>query len=91
MDISPGFPVTGWYALRSMIRSSNIEEYLDIDTLRQSEKLVKSYIDEAILEVGEKNVYVGGFSQGGMMATFCGLQYKELKGIINLVAPLFPP
>lgn len=24
MDISPGFPVTGWYSLKSMIRSANL-------------------------------------------------------------------
>lgn len=58
--------------------------------MKDGEKLVKRYIDDAIKEVGEKNVIVGGFSQGGMMATYCGLQYQHLKGIINLVAPLFP-
>ena len=51
--------------------------------------MINQYIEIAIKEVGEKNVYIGGFSQGGTMATLCGLQYK-LKGIISLAAPLLP-
>jgi len=55
----------------------------------ESKAVIKQYIETAITEVGEKNVYIGGFSQGGTMATLCGLEY-QLRGVISLAAPLLP-
>ncbi len=78
LEIELGFNQTGyaWFP----IESQNYQE---------SSKLLHKTIDEALSMFNSNQIYIGGFSQGGMMAIHSGLfSEKEYSGVIALSSKL---
>ena len=78
LEMKLGFNQTGyaWFP----IESQNYQE---------SSKLLNKTIDEALGMFNSNEIYIGGFSQGGMMAVHAGLfSEKEYQGVIALSAKI---
>lgn len=58
---------------------------IESNNYQDSSKLLNKTIDEALSLYSSSNVYIGGFSQGGMMAIHSGLfSTRKYKGVIAL-------
>ena len=61
------------------------------EVLKNIEDLLDAFVDEIIIryKVKKNNVALGGFSQGGMLSYWYGIQHPEIfKGIISLSGKL---
>lgn len=75
-----------WYDIVGM----KLTDREDSDGIRQSEEMIRQVIaDQVTKGFSVKQIFLAGFSQGGAMALFTGLQMQEpLAGIITLSAYL---
>ena len=82
ITINQGMLMPGWYDIESLDRL----EHEDVQGLQNSRWQIRELIAHEHLQgFPYENIYVGGFSQGGVMALFTGLSYdKPLGGIIAL-------
>lgn len=82
VTINGGMTMRAWYD----VQSPDLTQMQDRDAIQASARLLHSWID-AEIEKGIKShkVIVAGFSQGGAIALFAGLRYREpLGGILAL-------
>lgn len=72
----------GWYD----IKSSNLREMEDINSIIESSDLIHNYIDTEIKKgISSNKIILAGFSQGGAIALHAGLRYpSELAGLLAL-------
>ena len=62
---------------------------IESQNYQESSKLLNKTIDEALGMFNSNEIYIGGFSQGGMMAVHAGLfSEKEYQGVIALSAKI---
>ncbi|ETO07297.1 acyl-protein thioesterase [Reticulomyxa filosa] len=75
--------MTSWHDIQSLTKLLNN----DFKGKNESLKLISSIIDDEITShsISADRILLAGFSQGGAMSIFTGLQYpKKLAGIISL-------
>lgn len=74
----------GWYDIITLERSTKFISEEDAAGIKESSVRLAELLDEECKIVGASNVILGGFSQGGAMALYTGLRYRErLAGIIS--------
>ena len=89
---APSIPITfykgekhrAWFDLLAL-EKDNVS--VDFEDLQNTSKYISRCLDEEldILNGDASRLYIGGFSQGCVMALHCGLTYKEkLGGIIGI-------
>ena len=71
-----------WYD----IKSSNLREMEDIESIIESSNLIYNYIDTEIKRgISSNKIILAGFSQGGAIALHAGLRYpSQLAGLLAL-------
>jgi phospholipase/carboxylesterase len=84
VTINAGFRMPAWFDVHGL----SDEDPVDFDGLKASSYLITEMIeDEVSSGVSSDHILLGGFSQGGALALYCGLRYaKELAGIFALSA-----
>lgn len=84
ITLNMGMRMPGWYDIKSLNTLQDREE--DEEGILKSRDYFHSLIDAEIAKgIPANRVVVGGFSQGGAMALFSGVTYKEqLGGIFGL-------
>merc|ERR1712176_1384738 len=76
-----GMKMPAWYDIYSLSEFS--EE--DSEGIKKSAGVVHELIQEEEKSVPSDKIFVGGFSQGGAVALYAGLSYKNiLAGIVGL-------
>jgi len=82
ITVNGGMEMRGWYDIRSM----TINEKEDAEGVKESARTLAGLIEEQIsLGVPSSHIVLAGFSQGGAIALYQGLQYPQpLAGIIVL-------
>jgi phospholipase/carboxylesterase len=78
-----------WYD----IRFSSDQVTADLDQVRASRDLVVQFVRDAVssYSADPRRVYIGGFSQGAMMALTAGLSQPDLvAGIFSMSGPILP-
>lgn len=89
VTINGGMVMNSWYDIKSFSGADSIEEA----DVHKSFYRVKKIIDNEVKNVNNdyKNVFVGGFSQGGSMSIHVGLTAPYLLGgIVCLSGYMFP-
>lgn len=86
VTLNQGMPMRAWYDILGM----TLHDREDRPGILQSEALIREVITRQMADgVSSKQIYLAGFSQGGAMALFTGLQTPlSLGGIIALSAYL---
>lgn len=86
VTLNNGMLMSAWYDIVGL----SLMDREDHVGLKQSAQIIQKAIDEQIDEgFSEEQIFLAGFSQGGAMALFTGLQMtKPLGGIIALSAYL---
>jgi len=85
VSINNGMIMPSWYDIKSL-GSSDLRERKDFDEqgISDSQRLIEEILERETLEMSSNRVILGGFSQGGVLASLCGLQYKKtLGGIVS--------
>src|SRR5689334_19639814 len=82
VTINNGMQMRAWYD----IRQTNLNERADLDGVRASQAHVQALIArEAARGITARRTVLAGFSQGGAIALYAGLRFKErLAGIVAL-------
>lgn len=82
VTLNGGLPMRAWYDILGLHRGAEQDEA----GLRSSEATVQALIRAQQAQgIGAARIVLAGFSQGGAMALFSGLRYRErLAGIIGL-------
>jgi phospholipase/carboxylesterase len=82
VTINNGMRMRAWYD----IRQANLSERADLDGVRRSQAHVDALLArEAARGIAPRRTMLAGFSQGGAIALYAGLRFKErLAGIIAL-------
>jgi len=82
ITVNGGMEMRGWYDIRSM----SINEEEDAEGVKESARVLAVLIEEQIrLGMPSSRIVLAGFSQGGAIALYQGLQYpQQLAGIIVL-------
>jgi phospholipase/carboxylesterase len=82
VTINGGMAMRAWYD----VKSPNLREQEDKDSIIESSDLVNNYIDTEIAAgVASNKIILAGFSQGGAIALHVGLRYASpLAGILAL-------
>lgn len=80
--INNGYVMPAWYD----IREANLSERADIDGVKRSQAQLEALIArENSRGVAAHRIVLAGFSQGGAIALYTGLRYRErLAGIVAL-------
>eukprot|EP00483_Globobulimina_turgida_P005369 UN05379 len=101
VTINGGMRMPSWYDIKDFTRThedkdgilaaaKQINQCIDMEIDRMSENIANGKHNECQtvdLEFASANVFVGGFSQGGAMAVYCGYHYPQrLGGVIGLSA-----
>lgn len=86
ITINGGVKMRGWYDILAL----DLDRKEDLEGIQNSAKLIELLIErERNLNIPSQAIILAGFSQGGAMALYAGLRYKEpLGGIISLSAYL---
>ena len=89
ITINDNREMRGWYD----IKSTNLREMEDLESITESSYLIQKYIDAEIKKgISSNKIILAGFSQGGAIALHSGLRYqKKLAGILALSAYLPAP
>ena len=82
ITINNNMKMRGWYD----IKSSNLREMEDVESIVKSSNLIHNYIDAEIKKgIRSDKIIVAGFSQGGAIALHSGMRYSpKLAGILAL-------
>ena len=82
ITINNNMKMRAWYD----IKSSNLREMEDLESIIASSDLIHNYINAEIKKgIGSDKIIVAGFSQGGAIALHSGLRYSyKLAGILAL-------
>lgn len=82
ITVNGGMEMRGWYDIRSM----TINEKEDAEGVKESARTLAGLIEEQIsLGIPSSHIVLAGFSQGGAIALYQGLQgAQQLAGIIVL-------
>jgi phospholipase/carboxylesterase len=82
VTINGGFVMRAWYDIKTM----DLERHVDAEDLDRSKHQLESWIaHERSAGIPSERVVVAGFSQGGAIALYTGLQHEErLGGILAL-------
>jgi phospholipase/carboxylesterase len=82
ITVNGGMEMRGWYDIRSM----TINEKEDAEGVKESARTLAGLIEEQIsLGIPSSRIVLAGFSQGGAIALYQGLQgAQQLAGIIVL-------
>jgi len=86
VTINGGMRMRAWYD----VKSPNLREQEDIESIVESSKLINQYIDAEIESgITTSKIILAGFSQGGAIALHAGLRYSPpLAGLLALSAYL---
>lgn len=92
---APVMPITinGGMAMRAWFDIYGLNSILDVDLdgIKKSESLVLSLIrNEENSGISSDRIFLGGFSQGCVMALFTGLRYPKKLGGIMALSGFFP-
>ncbi|CAD8097978.1 unnamed protein product [Paramecium primaurelia] len=98
VTINNGHFSSSWFDIKVLEPDIEKNQELDyfkttvsIEEIEQSKIMINQYLNEEVVKVQAKNVFIGGFSQGCCMALEVGLSYSQtLGGIIGLSGDLFP-
>ncbi len=84
ITINGGMKMRAWYDIFAM----DLSRKEDGEGIKQSGQLIELLIErEKNLNIPSQSIFLAGFSQGGAMALYTGLRYKEsLGGIVSLSA-----
>lgn len=95
---APHRPITvnGGYAMRAWydVRHSDLRQFEDVEGMMHSRAKIDQLIDAQVAAgVDRRNILLAGFSQGGVMALYCGLQQADqsVAGIVALSCYLPTP
>jgi len=82
VTINGGMSMRAWYD----VKSPNLRELEDIDSITESHELITQYIDAEIEKgISANKIILAGFSQGGAIALHTGLRYPvPLAGLLAL-------
>ena len=82
ITINGGFKMRAWFDIHGL----DIDSRIDWAGLAQSEQEIIGLIEEQVNKgIDYQNIYLAGFSQGGVVAIYTGLRFKhQLAGIIGL-------
>lgn len=82
ITLNQGMVMRGWYDIYFLDRLTQE----DAEGLNDSRSKIWALIDQEIAKgIAPENIYLGGFSQGGVMAFYAGLSHPQtLGGIIAL-------
>ena len=82
VTINNGYIMRSWYDIKSM----DLHNRADMEGVLESEKRVKSLIQEQIdAGICANKIVLAGFSQGGVLSLFTGLRFDQsLAGILAL-------
>jgi phospholipase/carboxylesterase len=90
VTINGGFVMRAWYDIKSL----NLDRMVEEEDFEISRRQLEAWIrHERELGIPSERIVVAGFSQGGAIALYTGLQYEErLSGILALSCyhPLLP-
>ena len=97
VTINGGMRMPSWYDIKDFSRTHEdesgilssamqINKAIDMEIDRMKQTVDNGKHDECKeAEIASSNVFVGGFSQGGAMAVYCGYHYpKRLGGVVAL-------
>ena len=82
VTINGGTVMRAWYD----VRTPDLTQQEDEDSIRQSANLLNEYIDDEINRgIPANKILLAGFSQGGAIILFTGLRFsRRLAGILSL-------
>jgi phospholipase/carboxylesterase len=82
VTINQGFVMRAWYDIKTM----NLERHVEEEDLEGSRRQLEAWIaHEKSSGIASERIVVAGFSQGGAIALYTGLQHEErLGGILAL-------
>ena len=82
ITINNNMKMRGWYD----IKSSNLQDMEDVESIVKSSNLIHNYIDAEIKKgIESDKIIIAGFSQGGAIALHSGIRYpSKLAGILAL-------
>lgn len=87
VTINGGFIMRAWYD----IQSADLDHTEDEIGLKRSRQLITQLIEKENLRgISTKNIVLAGFSQGGVMSLFVGLQHTEKLGGIMALSGYLP-
>lgn len=86
VTINQGMLMRGWYDIFDL----NMLEREDAEGIRNSQLQIEEFIAQEVAQgIASNRIFLAGFSQGGAMALYTGLRYKQpLCGVICLSAYL---
>ena len=89
VSINQGMRMRAWYD----VRAANITERADLEGVRRSEQQIGALVEhEAARGIAPARIVLAGFAQGGAIALFAGLRYRQrLGGIVALSTYLIGP
>jgi lysophospholipase II len=81
ISVNNGYPMPGWYDIASFSSDRSRESYSGID---ESAAIIRSIIeDEQNTGISANRILLSGFSQGGAMSLYVGLQFPQtLAGLL---------
>jgi len=78
VSLNGGMVMQAWYDIEALRKTE------DTQGIVQSAEIISKILDHEASIISSSNIVIGGFSQGGAMASYCGLQYpKPLAGITS--------
>lgn len=82
VTINNGMAMRAWYD----VKSPNLRELEDVESITESDKLITQYIDAEITAgISANKIILAGFSQGGAITLYTGLRYPQaLAGLLAL-------
>src|ERR1700683_4894150 len=80
-----GRPASTWF-----IQSLDHNMRLDLSSLAESDRWLRTLIDAEVERYGPRRVALAGFSQGAVMALYSGLRYRLSLAGIALYAAFLP-
>ena len=87
VTINNGFVMRAWYD----IASAQLLEQQDAQGIQQSQKAVLELIEQELSQgIKSSRIILAGFSQGGAIALFTGLRFKEPLGGILVLSSYLP-
>lgn len=88
VTLNGGFPMPAWYDIESLARSRVFEKANGIHTSR---KTITTIIDEQVERgIPSDRIVLSGFSQGGAMTLFTGLEYPNKLGGMGVLSGYLP-
>ena len=82
VTINGGMKMRSWYDIKNI----SFKDRVDLSGIQSSAELVKQLIDEEIAAgIPSQKIILAGFSQGGVITYYLGLQYpQKLAGLMTL-------